>query len=213
VTAPRAPRNDFLVTHLEDEVVVYDPGRKEAHTLSRLASAVWNQSDGANSVEEVQRRASEEAGFFIDRHTVIEALQKLDRAGLLATNRLTRSITRREALGKAGRVGAALVVTPLVASTLVPMAAAAASICVGPGSPGSTAGATCGSTCQCLTTQTPSGPGAPRCVDFTALRGTSCGPRPTGYIPCNPGDVCVQLDSSHNLGLCYGACPTPTCSC
>lgn len=212
---PRARHDHLLTTQLEDEVVVYDPERKQAHSLNRVAVSVWNHADGRTTVEGLQSLVARDTGLPVERAAVVFALHKLERAHLLL-DRLaaTTPMTRREAFSKAGRFGAAAVIaTPIIASAFVPMAAAAASVCIGPGSPGTSAGATCGTTCQCLKTMTPSGPGNPACVDYTALRGTSCGPRSTGFLACAPGDICVQLDSSRNLGLCYGACQTPTCSC
>jgi hypothetical protein len=211
---PKARRHDLLSTILDDEVVVYDPERKQAHSLNRLAVAVWNRADGTTTVGDLQRIASDELGVPIEQAAVLGALRKLERANLLDRPIASLGITRREALRKAGRYGAAAAIaTPIIASAFVPIAAAAASICSGPGSPGTTAGATCGRTCQCLKTMTPTGPGAPRCVDFTAPRGTTCGPQATGHVACASGDICVQLDSSFDLGLCYGACHTPTCTC
>ena len=211
---PKARRHDLLTTSLDDEVVVYDPERKQAHSLNRLAVAVWNHAGTATSIESLERRVSDEIGAPVERAAVLAALRKLGRANLLDKSSASVGITRREAIRKAGRYGAAAVIaTPIIASAFVPIAAAAASVCVGPGSPGTTAGATCGTPCQCLKTMTQTGPGSPRCVDYTTLRGTSCGPGPSGYVACATGDICVQVDSSFNLGLCYGACRTPTCSC
>jgi coenzyme PQQ synthesis protein D (PqqD) len=214
---PRARHDDLLATDLQDEVVVYDPQRKQAHSLNRVALAVWNHADGTKTVEDLQRVVAEDIGMPIDQAAVVVALRKLERAHLLLDKlAIAGPMTRREALQKAGRYGAAVAVaTPIIASALVPVAAAAASVCVGPNSPGSTAGATCGATCQCLITMTPTGPGSPACVETNLNTITNCGtPVPGGpYVPCPAGTICIQLDGSRNLGLCFAACPTPTCSC
>jgi hypothetical protein len=213
---PRARHEDLLTTRLEDDVVVYDPERKQAHSLNRVAVAVWQNSDGTKTVGELRRLVSNETGVPIDEAAVLLALRKLEAAHLLQQNlEISGAMTRREALRKAGRYGAAaLVATPIIASALVPVAAAAASVCVGPSSPGSSAGATCGATCQCLKTMTALGPGIPKCADYTRPTFASCGTPAGGtYVPCALGAICVQLDSSHNLGLCFAACATPTCTC
>jgi len=215
MTLHRPRRSDLLMTKLDDEVVVYDPERKQAHSLNRLAVAVWDHAENAKTVEELQRNVSQALDVAIDQSAVVGALRMLERAHLVAT-RLVASggITRRDALKKAGRYGAAAVIaTPIIASALVPVAAAAASVCIGPGSPGSTAGATCGATCQCLKTMTPTGIGSPVCVDFTGATLTLCGPRPGGYIACPTGKICVEIDGSSDLGLCFPPCSTPTCTC
>jgi len=211
----RPRRSDLLVTKLDDEVVVYDPERKQAHSLNRLAVAVWNHAGNAKTVEELHQNVSQELDVAIDRSAVVDALRMLERAQLVATKlSASAGMTRRDALKKAGRYGAAAVVaTPIIASALVPVAAAAASVCVGPGSPGNTAGATCGATCQCLKTMTPTGPGSPVCVDYTGATLTLCGPRPGGYIQCPTGKICVEVDGSLDLGLCFAPCSTPTCTC
>jgi hypothetical protein len=212
--SPHAGQKDVLTTQLDDEVVVYDPTTKHAHSLNRLAVAVWNHSEGAATMDDLQKRVSNEMGTPIEQAVIAKAVGKLERAHLLVNKMVaSQPLTRREALRKAGRYGAAAVVaTPIIASALVPVAAAAASVCT-PVQPGTTAGAACGANCQCLKTMTSAGPGSPACVDFTSLRGTFCGPHPGGFTGCASGDICVQVDSSTNLGLCYGPCRTPTCTC
>ena len=147
-------RDDLLTTKLDDEVVVYDPETKQAHSLNSLAVAVWTHADEAATVGDLQRRVSADIGAPVDEATVLSALRKLQKAHLLL-DKLTASgpLTRRELLGKGGKLGAVAMVTPLVASALVPMAAAAASACPVAG--------------NCLTGQT-----FPTCA--TAPNGTTC---------------------------------------
>jgi Coenzyme PQQ synthesis protein D (PqqD) len=125
---PKRRRDDVLSTRLDDDVVVYDPDSKQAHSLNRLAVAVWNYADGSKTIDDLQRLASHELGTSIDKAAVELALRKLEEANLLTEKPgVTSAVTRRQMLKKAGQLGAGAVMTPLVASTLVPMAAAAAS--------------------------------------------------------------------------------------
>ena len=59
---PQAKKTNLLTTELEDEVVVYDPDSKQAHSLNRTAVAVWNHCDGKTSLGDLQRRVSAEVG-------------------------------------------------------------------------------------------------------------------------------------------------------
>jgi hypothetical protein len=190
-----------LSTNLDDEVVVYDPQRKQAHSLNRTAVAVWNHCDGSTSIDELRRLASEEVGHQLDMPGVWLALRKLERAHLL-TERIndTSPMTRREMLGKAGRFGAAAMATPLIASALVPVAAAAAS----------PPGTNCSPTspfCQCAITYEGAGnPGHAACVNITTPLIGSCHSSAT----CPSGRVCVLLDG---LAHCYLVCTPVTVTC
>lgn len=63
-------RKDRLVTaDLSDEVVVYDPERKRAHSLSRLAAAVWKHCDGLTSTVGMSGLVAEEVGHHVYQPT------------------------------------------------------------------------------------------------------------------------------------------------
>src|SRR5205807_232216 len=124
--SPQARKDNLLTAELEDEVVVYDPERKQAHSLNRTALAVWNHSDGQTSLSDLKERVSAEVGTPVSEAAVLLALRKLERAHLLAEKLgAIEPMTRRQVLGKAGRFGAAaMIATPVVLSTAVPGAAA-----------------------------------------------------------------------------------------
>ncbi len=198
---PRARRDGLLSTNLDDEVVVYDPQRKRAHSLNRTAVAVWNHCDGSTPIDELRRLASEEVGHRLDVPAVWLALRKLERAHLL-TERINdiSPMTRREMLGKAGRFGAAAMATPLIASALVPVAAAAAS----------PPGTNCSPTspfCQCAITFEGAGnPGRGACVNITTPLLGPC----KNSAACPSGRVCILLDG---LAHCYSVCTPVTVTC
>jgi hypothetical protein len=127
MTLPRARRDDLLTTELDDEVVVYDPERKQAHCLNRTAVAVWHHCDGANGIADLQQLVSDEIGVPLDERGLWLALRKLERAHLLVDKLEPDGITRRLMLGKTGRFAGAALAVPILVSVLVPTAAAAAS--------------------------------------------------------------------------------------
>jgi hypothetical protein len=124
---PRARRDDLLTTELDDEVVVYDPNRKQAHCLNKIAVAVWRRSDGSNSLSDLQRLVSQDVGAPVGKGGISLALRKLERAHLLVYGVEGDDLTRRQMLGKASRLAGATLAVPIVVSALVPTAAAAAS--------------------------------------------------------------------------------------
>jgi len=219
---PRGRRDDLLTTKLDDEVVVYDPETKQAHSLNRLAVSVWNHADGAETVADLQAKVSSDVGVAIDEAAVLSALRKLERANLLLEKAVAVGpMTRREILRKGGKLGAAAAVTPLIASALVPMAAAAQSdlcaqgtvcatlILCGNGGPfgvcdcfqrAGTGNGFCGQSILCATattctTDADCPAGAPVCTTNTC-----CGPQGICEVPCNapfaPSQVLHGLTSS-----------------
>ncbi len=193
---PRARKTDLLTTHLEEEVVVYDPERKQAHSLNRTALAVWNQCDGQTSLAELQRRVSAEVGAPISEAALLSAVEKLERAHLLVGKLVsTDPVTRRQVLRTAGRMGAAAVAAPIVVSALVPVAAAAVSCStIGGARPCAGAGA-----CLCVT---PVGETSSQCFT-TAGTGTVCNPLicPGSLCTCTGTSVCA-FDSASGSNLC-----------
>ena len=153
MNVPRGRRDDLLTTKLDDEVVVYDPETKQAHSLNRLAVSVWNHADDAETVADLRAKVSTDVGVPVNEAAVLNALQKLERAHLLLDKVATSGpLTRREILRKGGKLSAAVAVTPIIASALVPMAAAAASFVCSVGVPGCQQSPTCGPDCFCFAT-------------------------------------------------------------
>ncbi len=202
---PRARRDDLLTTKLDDEVVVYDPESKRAHSLNRLAVTVWNHADGSKSVDELRQAVSAEIGTPIDTTAVVSAIRKLERAHLLLNKvAAVGPMTRREMLTKSGKFGAAAMAVPLVASAFVPVAAAAASVVIHPECSGSACGSftPCSSSnpdCVCVALGGPAGPGG-ICVPGS----TSCG----GLVGCNATDLSCPTGSVCGINTC---CGTPVC--
>ena len=205
---PRA-RQDLLATALDEEVVLYDPERHVAHTLNRIALAIWKHCDGFNTIYDLRRLAGADVGMAIDEKAVWKALYRLEAVHLLA-DRPSRSlsISRRQALGRAGHIGLIAVATPLIASALVPMAAAAASRPRGlpPCKHGSieTGCSSFNESCVCAMTTG----GARVCINpSTALKKTTC----KKESDCRPGYLCIPRGKAPPR--CIAPCAVPTCTC
>ena len=211
-----AARHDLLESALEEEVVLYDPQRKQAHSLNRVALAVWKRCDGKNSFGDLRRLASADIGLEIDEGTVWLALRRLQSARLLLEKlEAPDAYGRRELLRKAGRIGAVAVATPMIASALVPIAAAAAS------KPGGLPA--CGheedepddheeeegcsalnASCTCSKTTA----GVRVCINpSTALKKTTC----RKDSDCRAGYLCIPRGMAPPR--CIAPCAVPTCVC
>jgi hypothetical protein len=224
---PQARKDHLLTTQLEEEVIVYDPERKQAHSLNRTAVAVWNYADGQTSMADMQQRVSADIGAPISEAAVWLALRKLERAHLLAEGLAsTEPITRRRVLSQAGRFGAAaMIATPIVLSATVPAAAAAASCSAIQGV------FQCGTGCVCVK---PAGENTRQCfttaASGTKAHGTIC----ASDSDCGAGSTCKTDTATGTLwctcnttsdcpgsskcipdgfNFCHTPCASSTCIC
>jgi hypothetical protein len=182
--------------------------------------AVWNHSEGASSVDDLQRMVANDVGLAVDRDAIVSALRKLDRAHLLLEKvSAAGPITRRQALTRGGKLGVAAAVTPLIASALVPTAAAAASpshICSPAGSCGTTPQCGVSGACVCFLTVDGFGfchlpescAGLPSCNSTLdcptgqACVVTCCGPQSICIQPCPPGSTpAPSLHGATTIGV------------
>jgi hypothetical protein len=117
VNIPRARSDGLLVEALDEETLIYDPERNEAHCLDAEAAAVWRGCDGVCSLSEISARTG--LGEEVAAATV----------GDLAARHLLEplGVSRRDVLRTLG-VGAAsaAIAIPLIRSIVVPTAAQAA---------------------------------------------------------------------------------------
>jgi hypothetical protein len=138
-------------------------------------------------------------GLPVTEEAVLLALRKLERAHLLMEKLGTASeLTRRDVLRKAGRLGVCAAVTPLVASALIPVAAAALSPeCTGQTCGFFTPGCSSNRSCLCWSVCSGGGICTPDAPCEGAGSNPDCGPGNT----CAPGRVCV----------CNTCCTSPKC--
>lgn len=194
--------------------MVYDPARRLAHSLNRTALAVWKNCDGHNSVIDLRQMVGAELGLQVEEGAVWLALRQLASAHLLVEPIGDADApSRRELLRKAGRIGVAAIATPVIASTMVPIAAAAASppglpLCAEGGSQKRSDGergcSSLNESCVCSVTTL----GAPLCINpSTALKKTTC----KRDSDCHTGYLCIRRGKAPPR--CIAPCAVPTCVC
>jgi hypothetical protein len=112
---PTARRSGIFVERLPKEVILYDKTSDRVHCLSETAAAIWENCDGTRSEDDLARLVEARLGTPADRKLVLQALEELEKAGLLeAGHDLVSSgvmTSRREAVGKIAMAGSALVAT------------------------------------------------------------------------------------------------------
>lgn len=133
---PRAPRERFLVSHVDDEIVLFDPATERYHHLNPAAALVWERCDGERDEEALGDALAASMDAESPRRIVEEALRQLRSAGLLepvedagsAENPVgAPGMDRRRALRRMAAVGAAAVALPLVTTLAAPSPAVARS--------------------------------------------------------------------------------------
>jgi hypothetical protein len=123
---PRARQEGLLEETVGEELLLYDQKRHTAHCLSPVAAYVWRHCDGEHGIAALARLAGVSEG------TVTGALQELREKDLLVAGPALMQNTspgesRREAIGRATRYGAAAVAGSMVISATAATPAMAAS--------------------------------------------------------------------------------------
>ena len=135
---PTARQAGLIVKELEDETLVYDLERDEAHCLNQTAALVWKHCDGRASVGEIATRIGNELNETVDPNVVWLALAQLRKRRLLAERIPRRAhrlpagasgprISRRELALKLGKV--MVIALPLITTIASPRAASAGASC------------------------------------------------------------------------------------
>ena len=115
---PLARKSGIFAENLPEEVVLYDKTRDKVHNLNKTAAAVWENSDGSKTVDELTRVVEAKSGVPTDRNLVLQALEELEDAGLMEAGVVREAglPSRREAVGKMVMAGSALVATIVAAA-------------------------------------------------------------------------------------------------
>ena len=116
---PLARTTRLLVEELDSELLVYDQDADVAHALSDNVARVWQCCDGKASVAEIA------GDLDLARAEVGRALDELRVCGLLAN--VGAEYSRRDAVIKVAKVGAAAAAVPLIYSLAIGPSAAMAS--------------------------------------------------------------------------------------
>ncbi len=154
-TMPCARKDDLVISELDDETLVYDLERDEAHCLNQTAALVWKRCDGKTTVGEMASLLQKQLRGSVDVEIVWLALKQLQRSHLIDKSAASaaglRSVSRRRLLLKYAPAALAL---PVIMSIVAPTPAAGASCggegqACGSGHPACCARLTCsGGTCR-----------------------------------------------------------------
>jgi len=140
---PLARREGLVIQKLEEEVLVYDTEKQQAHCLNGSAALIWEHCDGTRTVKELASLFRGDRTAKDREELVWIALADLEKSDLLkesvARPEASSGLSRRQMLKAAGV--AAMIAVPVV-STIVAPKAAQASTCLQTGT-GCTVSAQC----------------------------------------------------------------------
>ena len=126
---PLSRTDNLVIRELDDETLVYDMERDEAHCLNRTAALVWQQCNGKTTATQAARTLQSQLDVKIDPDLVWLAVKQLTRFHLVEAAPRTPSVSRRDLVLR--YAPAALVLLPVIVSITSPVPAQAAS-CGGP---------------------------------------------------------------------------------
>ena len=133
---PLSRTDNLVIRELDDETLVYDMERDEAHCLNHTAALVWQQCDGKTTATQAARFLQNKLDVKVDSDLVWLAVKQLRQFHLVEATPKTPSVSRRDLVLR--YAPAALALLPAIVSITSPPPAQAAS-CSGP----------CGTTVSC----------------------------------------------------------------
>src|SRR5689334_8744169 len=122
---PLAVRDNLVIRELDDETLVYDTERDEAHCLNQTAALVWELCDGNTTPTQAARSLQGKLGTDIDSDLVWLAVKQLQKFHLVERATKPPSVSRRDLVLK--YAPAALVLLPVIYSISAPTPAQSAS--------------------------------------------------------------------------------------
>jgi len=149
---PIARRSGIVVKKMDNEVLVYDTERHQAHCLNNNAAVIWEHCDGSRTVSELSDLLQNNDPHITKNekeNLVWIALNQLEKSHLLnqpiARSEPIKGMTRRQLMKAAGV--AALIAVPVVSTILAPTAAQA-STCLASGQGCSLSAQCCSGLCS-----------------------------------------------------------------
>ncbi len=121
---PRAVRDNLVIRELDDETLVYDTERDEAHCLNHTAALVWELCDGKTTPTQAARSLQSKLGADVDDDLIWMAVKQLQKFHLVERARKSPSVSRRDLVLKYAPAALAL---PVIMSISAPAAFGAAS--------------------------------------------------------------------------------------
>jgi len=128
---PRSRTENLVIRELDDETLVYDKERDEAHCLNQTAVLVWQQCDGKTTVAQAAQSLQSELDASVDTDLIWLAVKQLQEFHLVERSAKTPSVSRRNLVLKYAPAALAL---PLIISISAPLPAQQAS-CAAQGQP------------------------------------------------------------------------------
>jgi len=126
---PLSRTENLVIRELDDETLVYDMERDEAHCLNHTAALVWQQCDGKTTAAQAARILQNRFEVKVDTDLVWLAVKQLRRFHLVEATTKTPGVSRRDLVLRYAPT--AVVLLPVIISITAPAPAQAAS-CGGP---------------------------------------------------------------------------------
>ena len=149
---PQARTDNLVIRELDDETLVYDMERDQAHCLNQTAALVWKECDGKTTATEAARKLKKDLDAPIDADLIWLAVKQLQRFHLVDVSGKLPSVSRRDLVLKYAPAALAL---PVIMSISAPTPAGisscgSAGAPCGPGFPECCPGFSCfGSPAKC----------------------------------------------------------------
>lgn len=122
---PRTRTVSLVIRELDDETLVYDTEREEAHCLNQTAALVWKHCDGKTTAGEALQSLQSALGVSVDTDVVWLAVKQLRRFHLVeGTSKKSPTVSRRALVLKYAPAALAL---PVILSISAPTPATSAS--------------------------------------------------------------------------------------
>lgn len=121
---PRTRTDNLVIRELDDETLVYDTERDEAHCLNQTAALVWKHCDGKTTAQKAAQSLRGTLGGSVDTDIVWLAVKQLQRFHLVESHTKSPSVSRRDLVLKYAPAALAL---PVIMSISAPTPATVAS--------------------------------------------------------------------------------------
>jgi hypothetical protein len=121
---PRSRSENLVIRELDDETLVYDMERDEAHCLNQTAALVWEQCDGKTTAAQAARSLQNKLDVSVDADLVWLAVKQLKNFHLVERDGNVPSVSRRNLVLKYAPLALAL---PVIMSISAPSPAQAVS--------------------------------------------------------------------------------------
>jgi hypothetical protein len=95
---PRSRTDNLVIRELDDETLVYDTERSEAHCLNQTAALVWKQCDGKTTAAQAAQFLQSSLNMVVDADLIWLAVKQLERFDLVEMTRKSPRVSRRKLL-------------------------------------------------------------------------------------------------------------------